>query len=116
MVCIVLDSLAHQAYGKEFAEKNHIPLEHIHTTWEFFKPGHFAKGDMAPKFMPETPHSVIVDLLTPDFNDSQTIRQTLLTLAQSISQRAKVPIHKIFINHRQAVSGTVFDDGKIVSR
>ncbi len=79
MVCIVLDSLAHQAYGKEFAEKNHIPLDHVHTTWEFFKPGHFAKGDIAPKFQPETPHSVIVDLLTPDFNDQQTSRQMLLS-------------------------------------
>ena len=103
------------AIGKDFAEKNGIPLEHVHTTWEFFKPGHFAKGDFAPNYQPETPHSVIVDLLTPDFNDRQTIKQMLLSLAQGISQYANTPMRKIFINHRQAASDMVFDDGKIVS-
>lgn len=101
--------------GKDFARHNQIPLEHVHTTWEFFKPGHFAKGDLTPEFQPQEPHSLIVDLMTPDFNDSQTIRQMLLSLADSIARHARVPKSKIFINHRQAHSGMVYDDGKIVS-
>ena len=100
---------------KDFAEGNDIPLEHVHTTWEFFEPGHFAKGDSTPHYQPEGPHSVLVDLLTPDFNSTETIKKMLLTLAESISKRANIPIRKIFINHRQAHSEMVFDDGEIVS-
>ena len=98
----------------DFAEENDIPLEHVHTTWEFFQPGHFAKGDIAPKHQPEQPHSVLVDLLTPDFNSIETVKKMLQTLAKSISVRANIPIRKIFINHRRAFSEMVFDDGKVV--
>jgi hypothetical protein len=100
--------------NKDFAETNNIPLEHVHTIWELFEPGHFAKGDIAPKYQPPTSHSVLVDLLTPDFNSMETVKTMLRTLAKSISIRAKIPIRKIFINHRQAFSGMVFDDGDIV--
>lgn len=103
------------AIGKDFAKENDIPLNHVHTTWVFYKPGHYAKGDVAPKYQPEKPHSVIVDLLTPDFNNPQTIRQMLISLAHSISRRANIPLQKIFIHHRPAASENVFDDGKVVS-
>jgi len=46
-------------------------------------------------------------------NDAKTIERMLESLASSISRRAGVPIRKIFINHRAARSGMVFDDGKI---
>ncbi len=103
------------AIGRDFAEENNIPLEHVHVTWEYFEPGHFAKGDSAPEFQPKGPHSLLVDLLTPDFNAMDAIGTMLRTLAHSISGRADVPRHKIFINHRQAFSGMVFDDGEVVT-
>ncbi len=99
---------------RDFAHANDIALEHVHATWEFFAPGHFAKGDSAPRFQPEGPHSILVDLLTPDFNGIATVAKMLQTLADSIATRAKVPVRKIFINHRAAHSGMVFDDGEIV--
>ena len=34
-------------------------------------------------------------------------------VAESISKRAKVPITNIFINHRQAHSGMVFNTGEV---
>ena len=101
--------------SRDFAEENKIPLEHVHVTWEYFEAGHFAKGDSAPEYQPEGLHSVLVDLLTPDFNSMETISTMLQTLARSISDRAQVPSNKIFINHRQAFSGQVFDDGKLVA-
>ena len=101
--------------GHDVVEANHIPQEHVHVAWEYFRPGHFAKGDSAPDLQPEGPHSVLVDLLAPDFNSRDAIGAMLRTLAQSISGRAIIPRHKIFINHRQAFSGMVFDDGDVVA-
>ncbi|MDH5767320.1 MAG: hypothetical protein OEZ38_14995 [Gammaproteobacteria bacterium] len=101
--------------NREFSEKNNIPEFHIHSSWEFYLPGHYAKGDQAPSEQPDNFHPVIVDLLTPDFNDNQTIAGMLSSLADSIHRHAPVAIDRIFINHRQAHSGMIFDDGKVVS-
>jgi len=38
----------------------------------------------------------------------------LASAAASVSARAGVPIENVFINHRAAQSGTVFDAGQIV--
>lgn len=69
----------------------------------------------APRLQPEGPHSILVDLLTPKHNSMQTVQKMLRTLAGSISTRAKVSMRKIFINHRPAHSGMVFDDGEVVT-
>ncbi len=106
------------AITKDFSEGNDIPAFHVHTTWEFYLPGHYAKGEAAPDYHPvavQPPsHPLIVDLLTPDFNDADTIEKMLVTLANSIANHAPVSLDRIFINHRQARSGMVFDDGKVV--
>lgn len=56
---------------------------------------------------------MLVDLLAPDFNSEETVEKMLKTVALSISKRAHIPISNIFINHRQAHSGMVFDAGEI---
>lgn len=97
----------------DFADRNGVPLTHVHATWRFFAPGHFAKGEDAPDVQ-TPPLSVLVDLLTPDFNDEKTSERMLTTLAASLSVRAGIPREKIFIHHRHAASGSVFDDGEVV--
>jgi len=101
--------------AKEFSQKTDISLEHIHATWEYFEPGHYATHDIAPDVHRSETHVVIVDLLTPDFNDKKTVKQMLRCLAGSISKHAQVSINQVFINHRQAHSEHVFGDGDIVS-
>ena len=98
----------------EFSKVTNINLCHIHTTWEFYQPGHYAKGDKTTKFQPENNFPIIVDLHTPDFNDMDTIEIMLKSIAKSISQQLSFPINNIFINHHQAYSGRIFDDGEIV--
>ncbi len=104
-----------RAVAKEFSQKTDISPEHIHTTWEFFKPGHYATRNITPGTHPSEYHAVIVELLTPDFNSKETVKQMLLSLADSISKHAHLSRNQIFINHRQAFSEHVFDDGEIVS-
>ena len=99
--------------ANDFATKTSTPLEYIHTTWEFFKPGHYAIGSKTSDHQPEQNCPIIVDLLTPDFNQAETIGVMLTSIADSISTHARFPINNIFINHRPAHSGMVFDDGEI---
>lgn len=100
--------------NRDFSSRLDIPLEHVHSTWEYFKPGHFAKGDLAPKCQPDSIHSLLVELLTPDFNDPQVCSMMLEVLASALARHANIPLQKIFIRHQQARSGMVFDDGQIV--
>jgi len=98
----------------DFSASTGVETGHIHTTWEFYRPGHYAKGDQAAEYQPKNNYPIIVDLLTPDFNEAKVIALMLETIAGSISRRADFPKNNIFINHRQAHSGMVFDDGNIV--
>ena len=103
-----------EGISTDFSKKMGIELYHVHTTWEFFLPGHYAKGDIAPAHQPQERHPLIVDLLTPDFNDATIIGMMLKTIAGSISERVGFPTSNIFINHRQAHSSMVFDDANVV--
>ena len=100
--------------AQDFSDKVGTELCHIHTMWEFFQPGYYAKGSKTADVQPESNYPLIVDLLTPDSNTQDTINLMLRTIAESISKRANFPVNNIFINHRQAHSAMVFDDGEIV--
>jgi phenylpyruvate tautomerase PptA (4-oxalocrotonate tautomerase family) len=99
---------------KDFAKGTGIGLEHVTATWEFFAPGHYAVAGKAAQYQPQDSHPVLVDLLAPDFNSAATVEKMLTTVSASISKHTKVAATNIFINHRQAHSGMVFDAGEIV--
>lgn len=98
----------------DFSDKIGVGLHHIHTTWEFYQPGHYARGNRVADVQPETNFPIIVDMIAPDNNPKGTITLMLETVAESISKRANFPKDNVFINYRQVHSGMVFDDGEIV--
>lgn len=100
--------------AQDFSDQVGVELCHIHTAWEFFRPGYYAKGGKTAEVQPESNYPLIVDLLTPDSNSQDTIHLMLRVIAESISKRANFPVNNIFINHRNAYSAMVFDDGEIV--
>lgn len=100
--------------ASDFAKNTGVTLRHIHTTWEFYSAGHYAKGDEVAEHQPKENYPIIVDLLTPDFNELKIISVMLESIADSISRQLNFPKHNIFINHRHAHSAMVFDDGEIV--
>ena len=97
----------------DFSKNTDTNLCHIHTTWEYYQPGHYAKGEKVSKFQPKKNHTIIVELSIPDSCDLKTIGIMLESIATSISTHASFPINNIFIRSRVAKSNTVFDDGKI---
>jgi len=98
----------------DFSNRTGIELRHIHTTWEFYLPGNYAKGDEVAEYQPKEGYPIIVDLLSPDFNELKIITVMLESIADSISEQLDFPKNNIFINHRQAHSAMVFDDGNVV--
>lgn len=55
-----------------------------------------------------------VDLRSPDMSSGEMIARMLRLAAESISAEMEVPIENVFVNHREARSGMVFDAGVIV--
>lgn len=100
---------------EDFAEGTGIGAEHVTATWEFLSPGHYAVAGKSASHQKENSHPVLVDLLAPDFNSAKDVTNMLLVVASSISKRAKIPLSNIFINHRQAHAGSVFDAGELAS-
>lgn len=99
---------------RDFAQGTGIGLEHVSATWELLAPGHYAVAGSAAARQPADTHPVLVDLLAPDLNPPERIEAMLRTVADSIATRAGVPSDNIFINHRRARSGMVFDAGEVV--
>jgi phenylpyruvate tautomerase PptA (4-oxalocrotonate tautomerase family) len=102
-----------EGLSKDFAKGTGLGLQYVTATWEFFPAGHYAVAGKAESHQPENSHPVLVDLLSPDFNSPEKVEKMLHIVASSISKRAKLPISNIFINHRQAHSGMVFDAGEV---
>lgn len=98
----------------DFTAATGIDLEQVTATWEFLRPGYYAAEGTAPCSQPEASHPVLVDLLAPDFNPPERIETMLRAVAGSIAKRAGISLDSIFINHRPAHSGMVFDSGEVV--
>ncbi|MDX1453499.1 MAG: hypothetical protein R3183_13145 [Oleiphilaceae bacterium] len=98
---------------EDFAQATQIDLRHIHATWQYLEPEHYARGLSTPSKQPLSEHPVLVDLLTPDLHDDEHIALMLRTIANSIAERAQFPYSNIFIAHREARSGRVFDAGEV---
>jgi hypothetical protein len=52
-------------------------------------------------------------VLSPDFNDAATIERMVGCIASSLAMRTGIARTNIFINHRPAHSGMVFDGGSV---
>ncbi len=105
----VLEALCH-----DFARDTEIALQHITATWSLLTPGHYAVAGRAGYQQNSDAYPILVDLLTPDFITSDTIERMLVCVAESLAKHTPVSNENIFINHRLAHSGRIYDNGKIV--
>lgn len=102
-----------EGMSRDFAKGTGIGLEHVHATWEFLQPRHYAVAGKARDRQMRSTHPLLVDLLSPDFNDARVIEGMLDCVASSLAKRTDIPRSNIFINHRPAHSGMVFDAGSV---
>lgn len=55
---------------RDFARGPGIDLEHVTATWEFLPAGHYVVAGKSQSHRPDASHPVLVDLLSPDFNQA----------------------------------------------
>jgi phenylpyruvate tautomerase PptA (4-oxalocrotonate tautomerase family) len=103
-----------QQITDDFSIAAGIGKEHITVTWCFIPAGQYAVAGQAAQCQSASGHPLIVDLLVPDFNTSETIELFIQETAKSISQHTQLPLDNIFINCSLARSGRVFDSGEMV--
>ena len=104
-----------QEISHDFAEATGITIAHLTVSWQFLAAGHYVIAGKAAEVQPMDSHPILVDFLTPDFHAAEQIENMLRAIAASIGKRANTPVHNVFINHRVARSGHVFDGGQVVS-
>jgi phenylpyruvate tautomerase PptA (4-oxalocrotonate tautomerase family) len=103
-----------EALTRDFAKGTGVGLAHVTATWAFLPAGHYAVAGKAAAHQPQATHPVLVDLLSPDFDGPEAIETMLKVVAASIARHTGVPPGNIFINHRAAQAGRVFDGGEVV--
>lgn len=101
--------------SRDFAEAVDVDVEHVTVTWTIIPPGCYAAAGRNPDSQPETDHPVLGDLLAPDFNTAEDVREMLEAVAAGIERRAGIAKENVFICYRAAASGMVYDGGEIVT-
>lgn len=103
-----------EAISKDFAKGTELELEYVSVSWAFFPVGGYAVEGIAKAYQPKESHPLLVDILSPDFNPQAQVERMCRVVAESIEKHTGIPHYNIFINHRQAHSGMVFDAGEMV--
>lgn len=101
-----------QQISEQFSQASEIDLQHISMTWETFSADHYLVGGQLETTSDR--HPILVQLITPDFQNDDQTADMLNALAQSISSSLNWPLNRIFITHHPVSSGHVFDQGKIM--
>ena len=99
---------------QEFAATVGIDVEHVSATWTWLQPGHYAVGGRTAQQQPVDSHPLLVDLLAPDFNSARQVETMLVAIVDCLAAQGIAGRDNIFINHRAAASGRVYDGGEIV--
>ena len=103
-----------EAVSMEFSRESGIKLKYVSAMWSYFEPGHYVESGQAALKQPWGDHPLQVELVTPDIHQALAIEKQLQILAHAISRHSGMPLHNIFIEHREVHSGHVFDNGSII--
>ena len=103
-----------RAITRDFAVGARIEARHLTVTWELIEPEHYAHAGHTAAGQPAGSHPVLVELVAPDLHDDESVERMLVAAADAVARQAGVPRENVFVEHRAARSGHVFDGGEIV--
>ncbi|MDO6766121.1 hypothetical protein [Agarivorans sp. 1_MG-2023] len=101
--------------AKDFAQQAKIQLEHISLDWQYIQPGHYFVNKQVHMQQHVHQPPLIAELIVPDVHSEKRQQQLLSLLAKLIHQHSHIALNNIFISLQVAQSGTIFDNGKIVT-
>jgi phenylpyruvate tautomerase PptA (4-oxalocrotonate tautomerase family) len=102
------------AISREFAAAADTDLAHVTVTWELIEPGHYGHAGQTAPTQPAGSHPVLVELVAPDLNSPERVELMLRTSAAAVARQAGVGAENVFVEHRPARPGQVFDQGEVV--
>ncbi|MFT5170900.1 MAG: phenylpyruvate tautomerase PptA (4-oxalocrotonate tautomerase family) [Candidatus Marinamargulisbacteria bacterium] len=92
-----------------------INRDHFTLFWTYIQAHHYTVGGESKKFQPRDSHPIMIDVLVPDFHDTDMCKAMLCTLSSALSEETDIPEDNLFINLRFAHSNRVFDQGEVVT-
>ncbi|MPW28892.1 hypothetical protein F9L16_07715 [Agarivorans sp. B2Z047] len=106
----LLDKLANA-----FAQQAKIQLEHISIEWNYIQPGHYFVNQQVHHQQQANQPPLMVELFIPDVHSDKRQQQLVSVLAKVIHQHSHIALDNIFVSLRVALSGSIFDNGRIVT-
>ncbi|WP_220720886.1 hypothetical protein [Agarivorans litoreus] len=98
-----------------FAQQAKIQLEHISIEWNYIQPGHYFVNQQVHHQQQANQPPLMVELLIPDVHSDKRQQQLISVLAKVIHQHSHIALDNIFVSLRVAQSGSIFDNGRIVT-
>jgi phenylpyruvate tautomerase PptA (4-oxalocrotonate tautomerase family) len=98
-----------------FAQQAKIQLEHISIEWNYIQPGHYFVNQQVHHQQQANQPPLMVELLIPDVHSDKRQQQLISVLAKVIHQHSHIALDNIFVSLRLAQSGSIFDNGRIVT-
>ena len=106
--------VAVRAISREFARAAGVEERHVTVTWETIAPDHYAHAGALAAAQPDGSHPVLAELVAPDLHDDPSVDRMLRAAAEAVARQAGVAPGNVFVEHRAARSGHVFDGGEVV--
>lgn len=103
-----------RAISEAFVAGTGVGLEHVTVTWRYLEPGHYAQAGRTAAEQAHNTHPLLVELLAPDFNDTDTVSRMLECTAEAVADCTGVSISNVFVAYRAVHAGSVFDGGEVV--
>lgn len=101
---------------RDFAAASGVALEQVTAMWTYIPAGHYAVGGVTAYGQMLRSHPLRVELVTPYTGkpDSSRLHHMLHGVAQSIASHTGVAVDNIFIEHRYAQAGHLFEAGEVL--
>lgn len=99
--------------AREFALQCNIALEHVSVIWREMPPHSYAVNGQTSEAQGDG-FPLLVELVTPDFHKKEILQLMLKRLAWTIHRRTGVAEDQITVVYRPALSGLVYDQGRII--
>ncbi len=99
--------------AREFALQCNIALEHVSVIWrELPEHGYVVNGQTSTAQADGFP--LLVELVAPDFHKKESLQLMMKRLAWILNRKTGIAEDQILIIFRPALSGLVYDQGKII--
>jgi hypothetical protein len=86
------------------------------ATWEQLEPGCYAEGAATPDEQPRATHPPLVSIVAFEGRPPELVERMLVCVAETLARELELEPGNVFVRYEEALSGRVYDGGKVVRR